>query len=586
MRFAFALCAALAVQACATRAPVAITNVRIFDGERVLPQRGVLLRGDRIDQLLDGAAPAGVTTIDGQGGTLLPGLIDSHVHVQERAQLERCLTFGVTTALDMFSQPALVQAMRAEERSSRPADRADLRSAGTLVTAPGGHGTEYGFDIPTLARAGDADAFVRARLGEGSDYVKIIYGDTGGKVPGLSLAEVAAVIRAAHANGKLAVVHVNTDQDALEALQAGADGLAHTYGRVTSHARVAEEAKARGAFVIPTLAVQRGASGLPTGEVLLGDSRFAPFIDVTGAAQLQMHFPGAPKPQIWDVASGSIRELKAAGVDVLAGTDSANPGTTHGASLHQELELLVQAGLTPVEALRAATSAPARRFHLEGRGRIAPGMLADLVLVGGDPTADILETRAIRTVWKGGVALDREERRAAAVRSRQVLPGGLVSDFEQPKVEARFGAGWEVVTDEVVRGSSKASMALVQGGAAGTRGALELRGEVASRWMGTPFAGAMFSPGPESQEPVNLGAGKSVRFWARGDGRSYDLLVFTARRGPKPGVKTFTASGDWAEHVVPLDELASGDATDVTGVWIGSRQPGSFQLQVDELRIQ
>src|SRR3954464_14078186 len=213
------------MQACTRRAPVAIVNVRIFDGERVLPQRGVLLRDDRIDQLLDGAPPPGVATVDGKGGTLLPGLIDAHVHIQERAQLERCLTFGVTTALDMFAQPALVKAMRAEERSARPADRADPRPAGTRVTAPGGHGTQYGFDIPTLARAEDAGAFVRARLDEGSDYVKIIYGDSGGRVPGLSLAEVSAVIRAAHALGKLAVVHVNTDQDAIEALQAGAAGV-------------------------------------------------------------------------------------------------------------------------------------------------------------------------------------------------------------------------------------------------------------------------------------------------------------------------------------------------------------------------
>ena len=78
-----------------------------------------------------------------------------------------------------------------------------------------------------------------------------------------------------------------------------------------------------------------------------------------------------------------------------AGTDAPNSGTAHGASLHGELQLLVEAGLTPTEALAAATSAPAAAFHLTDRGRIAPGLRADLVLVEGDPTADILQTRAI-----------------------------------------------------------------------------------------------------------------------------------------------------------------------------------------------
>lgn len=85
----------------------------------------------------------------------------------------------------------------------------------------------------------------------------------------------------------------------------------------------------------------------------------------------------------------TIRRLHAAGVRMVAGTDAANPGTAHGASLHPELELLVRAGLTPVEALRAATSAPVAALKLPDRGRIAPNAPADLVLVNGDPTQDI-----------------------------------------------------------------------------------------------------------------------------------------------------------------------------------------------------
>jgi imidazolonepropionase-like amidohydrolase len=95
---------------------------------------------------------------------------------------------------------------------------------------------------------------------------------------------------------------------------------------------------------------------------------------------------------------------------IVAGTDAPNPGTTYGASLHGELEMYVEAGLTPVEALTTATSAPAQAFHIPDRGRIAPGMRADLLLVNGHPDEDIKATRNIDAVYKAGVKLDRKRR--------------------------------------------------------------------------------------------------------------------------------------------------------------------------------
>ena len=92
---------------------------------------------------------------------------------------------------------------------------------------------------------------------------------------------------------------------------------------------------------------------------------------------------------------------------ILAGTD-APFGSVHGVSLHHKLELLVKAGLTPMDALAAATSVPAHLFDLADRGRIAAGLRADLLLVEGDPTSDIRATRAIAGVWKWGEAIDRQ----------------------------------------------------------------------------------------------------------------------------------------------------------------------------------
>ena len=108
------------------------------------------------------------------------------------------------------------------------------------------------------------------------------------------------------------------------------------------------------------------------------------------------------------VSMTAIPPLAAAHVPILAGTDLGNPGTAAGASLHGELEYLVEAGLTPVQALIAATSAPADSFRLTDRGRIAPGLRADLLLVDGDPSTDVLATRNILAIWKGGVMYDRQ----------------------------------------------------------------------------------------------------------------------------------------------------------------------------------
>src|SRR5262249_39948733 len=111
----------------------------------------------------------------------------------------------------------------------------------------------------------------------------------------------------------------------------------------------------------------------------------------------------------------ALASLVRAGVEILAGTDANNPGTAHGASLHDELSLLVQDGLAnATAALTAATSAPARRFGLTDRGRVAPGLRADLLLVDGDPTTRIADTRRIVAVWKHGLRMDRAAFRASA----------------------------------------------------------------------------------------------------------------------------------------------------------------------------
>lgn len=417
---------AAAGPAAAQRATV-IRDVSVFDGTRVIPSATVVVRDGVIASVGTGAdAPADAEVVDGRGHTLLPGLIDAHTHTFAPGLLEQALSFGVSTQLDMFTMPELAGRWRQEQREGRATGRADLRSAGVLATAPGGHGTQFGAPIPTLTGPADAQPWVDARIAEGSDFIKAVMDD--GRLYGLRFntldeATLTAVVAAAHARGKLAVVHVATLASARASVRAGADGLVHIWmDSVPDAALVAEMARRR-MFVIPTLAVSLAVTGTPGGGALARDARLAPMLAPEQRTALEARFQA--NGGAYAAATESVARLRAAGVRILAGTDAPNPGTLHGASMHHELELLVAAGLTPLQALQSATAIPAEAFGMADRGRIAPGLRADLVLVQGDPTADVTATRALVRVWKQGHAMDLGAVRArvAAALATPAQPG-------------------------------------------------------------------------------------------------------------------------------------------------------------------
>ncbi len=413
---------------------IAFTGIRAFDGNRALTGVTVIIR-DGIVTEITGAGrspsiPPGTETIPGEGLTLLPGLIDSHVHVFSTEALQQNLVFGVTTVLDMFTNPQWAAQIKKEQarKEQTPKEqapitgRADLFSAGILATAPGGHGTQFGLKIPTLAKPGEATAWVDARIAEGSDYIKIILDDgseMGMCFPTLDKLTLRALVHAAHARDMMVVTHVQSLAAARLAIEAGTNGLAHVFTDAEPGDEFVTQMASSGGFIIPTLAVWQSIGGEPADRSISGDEALRPFLSPNDLHNLEAPLSGFPNLSL-NNALESVRRLHSAGVPVVAGTDAMNPGTAYGASLHREMELLTQAGLTPVQALAAATSVPARTFGLEGRGAIAPGAKADLVLVSGDPTSDIRATRQIVGIWKDGVKVDRTAwREALAARSRE-----------------------------------------------------------------------------------------------------------------------------------------------------------------------
>ncbi len=591
---AVALAAATAPAAETARPALAITHVRLFDGTRVLPDATVVIEGRTIAAVgVATEVPPGAEVIDGRGATLLPGFIDAHTHTWGDA-LTRAAVFGVTTELDMFTLPSFAAAMRAEQTQSGAPGRADLFSAGYLATVPGGHGTEYGMPVPTLSKPDEAQAWVDARLAEGSDYIKIISEDGsayGRPIPTLGRATIAAIIAAAHRRGKLAVVHVSTADRAEQAIVDGIDGLMHIFDdRAATPELVALTAR-RKAFVVPTLTVVESITGKASGESLVDDLRLSPFLTEPEVESLRRSFPPHGSPH-YEHALEAVRLLAAAGVPILAGTDAPNPGTTHGASIHRELELLVRAGLSPVQALSAATSAPAKAFGLVDRGRIAPGLRADLVLVNGDPTRDITATRDIRRVWKLGQQVSRplappRSTSAAKPVASLVPDSGLLADFDGA---ATGGSAepWRPSTDQLAGGKSEAQLEIVAGGVDGSARSLAIRGELRAGFA-YPWAGAMLvlaaqSPGAFDMPAVDLSRFRAISFAVRGEGASFQLLVFAKRLGRIPASKSFTAGDEWQRIVVPLSELGL-DGSDLQAVFLGGGVTGPFRLQVDDVRL-
>lgn len=451
------LVAALALAACSRGTPLVtrsatagrslvIRNVRVFDAPsatRLAGNRDVVVRDGRIAAIAPpGVAAAGLGELDGRGGTLLPGLVDVHTHTGATAEplghfalpdvdanLAAFLYAGVTTALDLGSLSPDVFRLRAaiaEGKTLGP----HLYAAGPLFTAPEGHPIEVlrpnlpwflrWYAIPRLARQIESPAMaadeVAALLPERPDMLKIVVDAGVGDVPRLSPESFVAITKAGHAGGVRSITHVTSTADAELAVDHGTDALAHMPALDEISDALAAKIAAAHVPVVATLAIWDIVETLtrPEGETLPIERAVA---DPALLARLHAA-PTAPLPFQRAVAAGhdvrrrSFAALRRAGVTILAGSDACNPADLPGAGLHLELTKLVAAGMTPGEALRAATADNAR--FLAGPdpdfGTIAVGKRADLLLVRGDPTTAITDLGDVAAVVLDGTLLDRHPR--------------------------------------------------------------------------------------------------------------------------------------------------------------------------------
>ncbi len=355
-----------------------IENVKVFDGDTIINNATILVKdGIIIDITLETERNfSSVKNINAKGKMLIPGLINAHVHAFDKSNLKEASKAGVLTLIDLFNSPSNVVEQKKHSDSSQ---YAYYYSSGFVVTAPDGHCTQYGFPVPTISTPDVAESFVEERIAEGSDFIKIIMesGDEQNPIPTISDSILSSVLQVTKEKDLLSVVHVSKRKDAIRAAQLGASGIAHIWKKdsleITDHElNILSDANL---FLIPTLLVRKRIIEQKPNDIYMN------------LEQLK----------------NEVFRLHEAGVMILAGTDPPSYGIDYGKDLYKELKLLVESGLSPIEALKAATSNSSKQFRLGVKGYIKIGYPADFVLIDGDPSKNIDDLNLVVDVWKGGL---------------------------------------------------------------------------------------------------------------------------------------------------------------------------------------
>ncbi|WP_309644180.1 amidohydrolase family protein [Phenylobacterium sp.] len=559
----------------------AIVGATVFDATGAAPRpANVIIRDGRIVAVGPKArVPKGAKVIDARGKALLPGFFDVHTHWTPGGEpkvtpaiANAYIAAGVTTVNDFHQQPESF-APRRRWLGTLAAPHVNFVAR---MSTPGGHGADWADEATTkwLSSPQDARTEVKALVPYKPDFIKAFtdgwrYGVSADNTS-MDQGTLSALVDEAHKNDIKVLTHTVTIERGRIAARAKVDIIAHSLQDQPIDAETVAMLKAAGTAYAPTLAV------------------YDP--DKTGRAQ-----PDTPARRQsiakFAFALTNVKALSDAGVNVVLGTDAGMPGTPHGVSTLREMELLVQAGLTPTQALMAGTSNAARALgEISDRGTIEAGKRADLVLVSGAPWTDIADVRKTDAVFVDGALVHGRGFKAPAANSQTAMPAikvaALIDDFERADGRSSLDTLRLNDMDGGIDRTVQVAQVIQR---AGGGGALSLAARMAAK--DDPSAGVIIPLTRGSVEPVDARAFKGVRFELRGAG-AYDFDINTTNGAWRTEV---SAGDDWRTLEIPFSALkrAAGRGAG-TGPWrgddllevefAGSRAPGQkLWLEIDNV---
>ena len=605
---------------------IAIIGATVIDGAGAEPKKQtVIIRGERIEAITspETKPPSNATIINAEGLTLMPGIFDLHTHLPYASgggvtgdwpkNLKAYLYCGVTSVVDFGTYPETFEPMRRLIRTG--VVEAPRISLAARITTPGGHGAEGGrgdFFSLEVSTPREARAAVRRVLPYQPDVIKVFtdgwrYG-AAADMTSMNEETLTALVDEAHKNGIEVLTHTVSLDKAKIAARSKVDVIAHGIGDLDADEELFKAMKASGTTYAPTLAVYepRGRDILtplldtvlePAVKNGINPSLIPPQNPPLKPAAGSAENGDPPRVRRWATLQRNTAALRKAGITFGTGTDAGVSGTHHGWATLRELQLLVAGGLTPLEAITAATGNAAKAIKVDGeRGTIAAGKLADLILIAGEPHKTIGDIEKIKRIFLGGRELDREKlARDIASPALTAIPATkaleLIDDFERADGRSRLNTLWVNSSDAGVDPSKIVFGRVLRSGG---NYALSVSARMSEKER--PFARVNVPLNRGAVEPVDAREFRGVQFDVRGDGE-YRLLIpiYNTRNGSAHFAAPFTGAPQWRTVKLDFSEFKRS-AANSSSQWTGTdllmlsfelaRPAGSFGwLELDDIKF-
>jgi imidazolonepropionase-like amidohydrolase len=408
------------------------TGIPATEAARLVVDRGAVVA---VGPQAEIEMPSGATVVDLSGKTVMPALVNLHGHVGFQRgltydaanytrenivdHLNRYAYYGVGVIVSLGTDAGDTWSDIREDQETGTLGGARLFTAGRGLARPNAGPGAAALRTSAYGVTSEEDGrrYVQELAAQGVAFVKIWVDDRGGSVEKLEPALYEAIIDEAHQHGLDVVAHVFYHDDAEELVAAGVDGFAHLVRDREMDAALVAAIVEHDVFVMPNIGIsERGRHTSPPpwlGAPILAEMVAADVLARAADSFSRRSADAAERAaRSYEQMERSLAKLHAAGASLVLGSDSGVQDHFYGFSAHRELELMVAAGLSPMDAIATATSRSADRLGLDDSGRLAPGTRADFIVLDASPLDDVTNTRRIADVYLGGSAVDRAALRA------------------------------------------------------------------------------------------------------------------------------------------------------------------------------